>query len=164
MRHLKWLVVLGAIVALAPMAWAGSGTDRVTGGGQVNIGERNGGMSAGDTIALSAQGNYPAGSGQVQYIDRSGSDQTVLHGVVGCLKVEGSPPVETATLTGTWNQGGTFKIRVTDNDVGQPQNTATDVIEIQQPADTLDCGSFNSNNDDTNASLARGNTQVYNAS
>src|SRR5207248_1273350 len=107
-------------------AHAGSGTDRAQGGGQVLLGTRGG---AGDTIAFTGQGTESAGTGQVQYVDRTATSQTVYHGTVTCVAVSGN----TAKLAGTWDQGGTFTIVAEDN--GQGAAADDDMISINNMAE-----------------------------
>jgi hypothetical protein len=153
MRQLIVLAVAAAGLFAAPLAQAGSDTDRATGGGQVLINTRGG---AGDTIAFTAQETATGAKGQVQYVDRTATGQTVHHGRVTCLVVDGT----TATIGGTWERGATggFEILVTDNGEGA---TATDMITIADVT-TPDCGDPEQDEEDQIA-LARGNAQVYDA-
>jgi hypothetical protein len=157
---LKLLLCLSGVFVLAsPLAaTAGSQTDRATGGGQVLVGTDGG---AGDTIAFTARGTAEPGGarGQVQYVDRTGGTgigQTVRHGTVSCLRVDGN----TAKIAGTWDQGGTFQLLVVDN--GQGAAADDDLVTVQNAADPT-CNQED-NDDDNQVALARGNAQVYDAS
>lgn len=141
-----------AAVLLMPGAHADGSGDRAQGGGQVLVGTRGG---AGDTIAFTAFGTESAGSGEVQYVDRTATSQTILHGSVTCLAVSGN----TAKLAGTWDQGGTFTIVAEDNGEGALAND--DMISINNAAEP-NCSRDN-NDQDNNTALARGNVQVYDA-
>jgi hypothetical protein len=147
-------VSAAAVVALvvSPAAHAGSATDRAQGGGQVLIGTRGG---AGDTIAFTAQGAESAATGDVQYVQRTPTSQTVLHATVTCLLVNGN----TAKLAGAWDQGGTFTIVAVDN--GQGAAADDDMISINNGAEP-NCSRDN-NDQNNNTALARGNVQVYDA-
>jgi hypothetical protein len=152
----KLTLVCAAVAALAiPIAAsAGSGTDRATGGGQVLIG--TGG--AGDTVAFTAQGTSEAARGEVQYVDREGGTgvgQTVRHGRVSCLRVEGN----TAKIAGTWDQGGSFQLLVVDN--GEGALAENDLVTVQNAQDPT-CDEED-DDDEGPTALARGNAQVYDA-
>lgn len=150
---LRIALACAGLVALAlPFAaFGGSPTDRATGGGQVLIGTRGG---AGDTIAFTAQ-NRSTNLGQVQYVDRTATGQTVLHGTVTCLAVSGTM----AKIGGEWGDGGTFQIIVIDN--GEGAAASDDVVTVQN-GDPATC-SNEDNDDDDPIALARGNAQVYDA-
>jgi hypothetical protein len=157
--HMRKLIVIAmAAVGLlaAPMAQAGSDTDRATGGGQVLVSTEGG---AGDTIAFTAQGTPSGAKGEVQYVDRTGGVGTGAvryHGTVTCLRVEGN----TAKIGGTWDRStGTFQILVVDHGEGVADDD--DVVELQNntPNDCADDDDF----DDADVALARGNAQVYDA-
>ena len=145
-----------AVLAVVPasVAMGGSATDRVTGGGQVLIGERGG---AGDTIAFTAQ-DRETNKGQVQYVDREGASQTVLHGTVSCVRVDG----ERAEISGVWKaeDAGAFHILVVDNGEGVTASgeDIVTVTELDDPSCEED-----DEDDDGETALARGNAQVYDA-
>lgn len=158
MRKGKLLIAAIAVVAAlgaSIAAHAGNG-DKVTGGGQTDVGTQG----AGDTIAFTAQSD-PTGAvkGQVQYIDRTGGTgqgQVVYHGTVTCLNVEDN----VADFSGVWdNDAGEFEIVVEDN--GQGSGSPDDAIGVMPAASNPDCGDDNDN--DANASLSRGNAQVTDA-
>ena len=142
------------ILAAIPIAaHANSSAPKATGGGQILIGERNGGNSAGDTIAFNAQ-DPTTPKGQVQYVDRSGGTQTVWHGTVDCLQISGNM----AYIGGHWtSQGtGTFALYAEDNGEGSAAND--DMIEIDQGGGGQGpCGTTSNNS----VALARGNVQVH---
>jgi hypothetical protein len=150
---LRIALACAALVAFALpfVASAGSPTDRATGGGQVLIGTRGG---AGDTIAFTAQ-DRTTNPGQVQYVDRTATGQTVLHGTVSCLAVSDNM----AKIGGEWGAGGTFQIIVIDN--GEGIAADDDVVTIQDGQDPT-CDQEDDDDDDPIA-LARGNAQVYDA-
>ena len=131
---------------LVPTFASAGQQDAATGGGQVNIGTRGG---AGDTIAFTAKGTSEEATGQVQYVDREAEGQTVEHGTVTCLRVDG----QQAWISGTYRSGGGFGLYV--NDMGN--GAGADMIGItpmQDPScddDTVDDGA---------TALARGNAQV----
>ena len=135
---------------LVPTFASAGQQDAATGGGQVNIGSRGG---AGDTIAFTAKGTADDASGQVQYVDREEGGQTVLHGTVTCLIVDGS----TARIEGKWrdDEDGTFGIFVQDN--GEGANASGSDIVALVPEEPM-CDEDNDSNYDT--ALARGNAQV----
>ena len=140
--------VAGAALALTgASAFAGQG-DAATGGGQILVGD----AGAGDTIAFTAQGTAEAATGQVQYVDReggTGQGQTVKHGTVTCIDVQGN----VARIAGEWREGGTFGLYVEDNGEG---GDATDMIAITP--DLTDCAE--DREDGERHGLARGNAQV----
>jgi hypothetical protein len=146
--------LIGAVIAglmVAGVVAATSATaPKVTGGGQT----LNGSTGAGDTIAFTAQGEGEDVRGQVQYVDRTDSGQTVRHGAVTCLVYEGS---NQARLGGEWRGGGTFEILVRDNGEG---NGTQDQIGVYPDA-TPDCGPTQNEDDDATVALARGNAQVH---
>ena len=151
----KFLVLVAALAAVVPatVALGGSGTDRVTGGGQVILGSRGG---AGDTIAFTAQ-DTATNRGQVQYVDRNATGQTTYHGRVACVEVSGNM----AKIAGTWDKGkGTFEVLVVDNGQG---SAADDDLVTVQPNDTSPQCDNDDDDDDTTTALARGNAQVYDA-
>jgi hypothetical protein len=182
MRVWKIAVAAAAAASLSAMilaspAMAGSKTSRVTGGGQVVLSGQDL-TGAGDTLAFTAQNtrstsdDATAATGQLQYVQRSGSSQVVAHADVTCLSVDGNM----ATLEGTWQSGPythEFWMQVTDSDQGTSQNTGTDTIQFQPNdsdqedsfAEGAQCGPGRNNNDDNgpNYDLARGNVQVYQA-
>jgi hypothetical protein len=143
------LMVAGALAATSAPAL------KVTGGGQT----LNGTEGAGDTIAFVAQDtdgtNGIAARGQVQYIDREDGTQTVLHGLVTCLRYESS---NSARFAGDWVGGGTFEIAVTDR--GEGSNAQDDLIGVFPEAEP-DCANDNGDDDDATTALARGNVQVH---
>jgi hypothetical protein len=164
---IKKLLSVGAVAAALlvfahPAAQADSATDRATGGGQILV--SSDGKGAGDTIAFTAQNragdDATAAIGQVQYVDRTGGTgvgQTVVHGVVSCLAVNGN----TAKLAGTWNDGsGAFTMVIEDNGEGA-QATGADMIALNNTSDPT-CKRENGD-DNGNTALARGNAQVYDA-
>lgn len=140
--------VAGAALALSgASAFAGQG-DAATGGGQILVGDKG----AGDTIAFTAQGSAAAATGQVQYVDReggTGQGQTVMHGTVTCIDVQGN----VARIAGEWRDGGTFGLYVEDNGEGAGAN---DMIAITP--NLTDCS--DDRDDDEPTGLARGNAQV----
>jgi hypothetical protein len=150
---LKLSLACAAVVLLTvPLAAsAGSSTDRATGGGQVLIGTRGG---AGDTIAFTAK-DRAENLGQVQYVDRTATGQTVRHGTVTCLDVMNNM----AKIGGVWKQGGTFQIIVVDNGQGAAANDDVVTVQNGQP----DNCAQEDDDDDNPIALARGNAQVYDA-
>lgn len=139
-------LVAGGATAAQP------GVDSATGGGQVLIGDGG----AGDTIAFTARGTADGASGQVQYVDRTGGTgqgQTVDHGTVECIEVDGN----TARISGTWNDGeGAFSLFVVDN--GQGSAAEDDIVTVTRLT-TPQCGDDFEDPDNRDA-LARGNVQV----
>lgn len=156
-RFLAFGALAAAAVALAPVAQAGSGVDRATGGGQILVGTRG----AGDTIAFTAQGTAEAAKGQVQFIDRTGGTgkgNVRFHGVVDCILVTGN----TAEIAGhERDTREPFTLRVVDN--GEGANAENDLIFFDDTADDKPCVQDNNDRDDVNVALARGNAQVYDA-
>ena len=149
------LAVAAVTAALAASAFAGSPTDRATGGGQILLST----PGAGNTIAFTAQGTQEEGKGQVQFIDRSegtGQSQVKFHGVVDCLAVNGN----TAQIYGhdRDNEDDTFQLSVVDN--GEP-NLGQDTVAFSDDP----VGSCSNPDDDTDGdtALGRGNAQVYDA-
>ena len=148
----KMFTIVGVGVAGAALAFSGSTAmagqeDAATGGGQILVGDRG----AGDTIAFTAQGTAEAAKGQVQYVDReggTGQGQTVQHGTVTCIDVQGN----VARIAGEWRDGGTFGLFVEDNGEGD----GTDMIALTP--DLADCAE--DREDDEPTGLARGNAQV----
>jgi len=138
--------VAGAALALSgTSALAGQG-DAATGGGQILVGTEGG---AGSTIAFTAQAVGDAARGQVQYVDRSGEEQVVHHGTVGCIDVEGN----TARISGEWRDGGTFGLYVEDNGNGD----GTDIVALT-PVNDTNCA--DDPEEENRTALARGNAQV----
>jgi hypothetical protein len=151
----KFLVVAAALAVAVPatVAFAGSATDRATGGGQILIGK-----SAGNTITFSARGTSSAATGNVQYVNRdagTGQSQVTRHGRVSCLRVEGNM----AKIAGTWDQGGTFQLLIVDN--GQGAAADNDLVTVQNTQDPT-CDEED-DDDDGQTELGRGNAQVYDA-
>lgn len=148
---------VAATAALSLIA-AGSPTDRATGGGQVLVGT----PGAGDTVAFTAQGSQDDARGQVQYVDRTdgtGQGQTVYHGEVDCLYVEGN----VAIIGGEWaarDGGGRFELYVVDN--GEGAAAEDDVVWIGEPTGTAYCDPDEYDGSEDQA-LARGNAQVHDA-
>lgn len=148
----KMFTIVGVGVAGAALAFSGSTAmagqqDAATGGGQILVGDRG----AGDTIAFTAQGTSDGAKGQVQYVDReggTGQGQTVQHGTVTCIDVQGN----VARIAGEWRDGGTFGLYVEDNGEGD----GTDMIALTP--DLTDCSDEREDEDPTG--LARGNAQV----
>ena len=88
----KTITLVGVGVAGAALALSGTSAlagqqDAARGGGQILVGSEGG---AGSTIAFTAEGTADAARGQVQYVDRSGEEQVVQHGTVGCIDVQGN--------------------------------------------------------------------------
>lgn len=151
------LMTLAAAGAALALVAAGSPNDRVTGGGQILVSDDGG---AGDTIAFTAQEGRNGVKGQVQYVDReggTGQGQSVMHGTVSCLEVDGN----TATLAGQWRDGGDFEIHVVDNGEGATAEGEDVVIVDTEPTDP-NCQEDDGESRDPVA-LARGNAQVYDA-
>lgn len=151
--------VVAATAALSLIA-AGSPTDRATGGGQVLVGTRG----AGDTVAFTAQGSQTDARGQVQYVDRdggTGQGQSVYHGEVDCLYVEGN----VAIIGGDYAErdgGARFELYVVDN--GEGAAADSDVVWIGEPPSDSYCDPENYEGDDApDQALARGNAQVHDA-
>jgi hypothetical protein len=134
---------------LVPTFASAGQQDAATGGGQVNIGTRGG---AGDTIAFTAKGAGEDATGQVQYVDREADGQTVLHGTVTCLIVDGT----TARMEGKWRDDadGTFGLFVQDN--GEGSKASGDDIVALVPNEPM----CDEDDGDYNTALARGNAQV----
>jgi hypothetical protein len=143
-----------ALAAIPLAAHASNNAPSVTGGGQVMIGERNGGSSAGDTIAFNAQ-DPSSPKGQVQYVDRSGQTQTVWHGTIDCLVISGNQ----AYMNGHWTSQGTGPFTLYAQDNGEP-NQGADMIEIDQGSGSGGGGQCNANGG-SSVSLARGNVQIH---
>ena len=149
----KTITLVGVGVAGAALALSGASAfagqeDAATGGGQILVGTEGG---AGDTIAFTAQGTTEAAKGQVQYVDRdggTGQGQTVMHGTVECIDVQGNE----ARIAGTWRDGGSFGLYVQDNGEGD----GSDMIALTP--DLTDCAEDREDDDPTG--LARGNAQV----
>ncbi len=151
--RLRITLFVGLIAAMAlgisTIGTAASG-DKVTGGGQTDVGTNG----AGDTIAFTVQENSQGLIGQVQYVDReggTGQGQVVYHGTPTCLVVEG----KVANFAGVWRDGGEFEIVVEDNGSGAGQ----DLIGIAPQAADPECG--DDENEETTGALARGNVTVH---
>ena len=156
--HKRFAVPIALLAAAIPVttAIAGSPTDRATGGGQILV--SSDGRGAGDTIAFTARGTTDAATGEIQYVDRSGGTgvgQSVLHGSVSCLNVDGN----TAKLAGVFEDGSAFTMVVVDN--GEGALADDDTIALQKVDDPT-CDRQNGD-DDSETALARGNAQVYDA-
>lgn len=153
------LAVAGATVLAIPLvAFAGSPTDRATGGGQILVSNQ----AAGSTIAFTAQGTPTDGKGQVQVIDRSagtGQSQVKFHGLVECLFVDG----DMAEVAGVERDSNApFTLRVVDNGEGL-NAVGPDMIFFDDVADDKRCEADDNDDDDAQVALARGNAQVYDA-
>lgn len=150
----KSITLVGVSVAGVALALSGASAfagqeDAATGGGQILVGTDGG---AGDTIAFTAQGTAEAAKGQVQYVDReggTGQSQTVEHGTVGCIDVQGS----VARISGEWRDGGTFGLYVEDNGNGD----GTDIVALT-PVNEENCA--DDPEQENRTALARGNAQV----
>jgi hypothetical protein len=148
----KTIALVGVGVAGVALALSGANAfagqeDAATGGGQILVGDKG----AGDTVAFTAQGTADAARGQVQYVDReggTGQGQTVMHGTVTCIDVQGN----VARIAGEWRDGGTFGLYVQDNGEGD----GSDMIAVTP--NLTDCAEDRDDNDPTG--LARGNAQV----
>lgn len=152
-RNLALIAVLMLSLLVAGNAFAGSNTDRATGGGQILVGD-----NAGSTIAFTAHGTSTDADGQAQIVDRSGGkgpNQAKFHGVVDCLRVE----TDFAEIGGLKRGGGRFTIFVEDTDQGGPQNGTEMIAFVSAGSPTCNSG----DRDDANMELARGNAQVYDA-
>ena len=153
MKKRKTIALVGVGVAGAALALSGANAfatqeDAATGGGQILVGDKG----AGDTVAFTAQGTADAARGQVQYVDRTdgtGQSQTVMHGTVTCIDVQGN----VARIAGEWRDGGTFGLYVEDNGEG---GDATDMIALTP--NLTECAEDREDDDPTG--LARGNAQV----
>ena len=165
-RHLAVLAVLVVGMLIAPAVLAGAPVDRATGGGQIVLSSDIGG--AGDTIAFTARGNSTSASGEVQWIQRTstnptgrgtGEDSLKAHGRVACLLVSGNM----AKISGSWVRGdftGNFELNVVDNGEGLATD---DTIVLQSEDDTSPTCDTETDDDDGQLALARGNAQVYDA-
>jgi hypothetical protein len=147
---LKLMLAIAGVAALAinsGTATAGNG-DKVTGGGQILVGE-----NAGSTIAFTAQGTTTDAKGQVQFIDRTEGPQGQLkfHGVVDCVEVTDN----FAVVGGLTKQGEDFTLRVVDN--GEP-NQGMDMVQFDRDSD-FQCGD-NKDDDPPSMALGRGNAKV----
>lgn len=163
MRLRNFLIAVAVLAMAVPgFANAGSPNDRATGGGQILVSSDGG---AGDTIAFTARntGGGDAAQGQLQVVDRTGGtgkDNVRLHGVVTCLRVDGT----TAKLGGTITRasdGDTTPFTLVVQDNGEGAAAPDDTILLERVA-TPDCDEDDSD-DDGNTDLARGNAQVYDA-
>ena len=149
----KLFTIIGVGVAGAALAFTGSTAfagqeDAATGGGQILVGTDGG---AGDTIAFTAQGTADAAKGQVQYVDRTGGTgqgQTVKHGTVTCIDVQGN----IARINGVWRDGGTFGLYVQDVGEGDGSDVIALTPKIEECEGDPDSGE--------KTALARGNAQV----
>ena len=158
MKRLIVAALAASGLLVAPMAQAGSDTDRATGGGQVLFSTKG----AGNTIAFTAQGTPDDGKGQVQFIDRTagkGQDQVKFHGIVECILVTGN----TAEIAGHARGDTTspFTLRVVDR--GEGGAAEDDLIFFDDTADDKPCVEDENDDDDATVALARGNAQVYDA-
>jgi hypothetical protein len=139
--------VAGAALALSgTTAFAGQ-EDAATGGGQILVGTNG----AGDTSAFTAEGTSSAAKGQVQYVDRTGGTgqgQTVMHGTVTCIDVQGN----IAMIGGAWRDGGVFGLYVEDNGEGSAAMDDTVTLLAENTCDY--------DEPDEKWGLARGNAQV----
>ena len=158
--RIRTLLIAAAVLSLAipGFASAGSATDRATGGGQVLFSTDGG---AGNTIAFTAQGTEEAAKGQVQFIDRSagtGRNQVKFHGLVTCIRVADNA----AEIAGVERDSGEpFNLRVVDN--GEGAAADDDLIQFDNTVDTADCSDDDSDDEEPELALARGNAQVYDA-
>ena len=183
-RTLGVLAAVVAVVAVPVTAQAGSARDRATGGGQVLLDPNNPPTTGAlDTVAFTAQ--QVAGTtdgtadGQVQVNRRSGgADALKFHGIVDCLIVSGNK----AYISG--HERGTdvpFELFATD-DSANPASSDTDqtivwygdeteendpdqqvVGNFTPPTEDEFCGIEEAPNSKREASLARGNNQIYDA-
>ena len=158
-RVLVALVASAVLLLPIAAAQAGAPDDRATGGGQVLLGS----SGAGNTIAFTAQNVESAGTaarGQVQFVDRSagpGQEQVKFHGIVTCLRVSGTM----AELAGfERNTGEPFNLRVVDNGEGAGA-TGMDMIEFNDDVGDASCDDDDSDDEEPELRLARGNAQVY---
>lgn len=152
----KFVVVAVAAAALAAPAVASAGVgDKATGGGQILV--SSDGKGAGTTIAFNGKQDASGVTGQVQIVDRAagkGKNQVKFHGVVDCIEAVGN----TAKIGGTKRGGGNrFQIFVTDN--GEGSNADNDTIVFNYTSGDPTCA-IDSNDDDGQVALARGNAQV----
>ena len=148
--------------AFGSAAFAGSGTDRATGGGQILTPSGNGG-GPGDTLAFNAQarpGTGAGATGQLQYVTHGNNGSNVAaHGTVSCLVVSTNGSGQgTADIAGTWTSGlsGNWELQVVDT--GEGQGNADPVMW-----NSSDDGACNHNGSPTSTSFGRGNVQVYDA-
>jgi hypothetical protein len=152
---LKLTLAVAAIAALAisvTPASAGNG-DKITGGGQILVGN-----NAGSTIAFTAQGTAEEAKGQVQFIDRSagkGRSQVKFHGVVDCVETLGNFGVASGYPKGD-PDGPRFLLRVVDNG----QGSAAENDGIQFDTETTDTCGDEEDDDEVEFELARGNAKV----
>ena len=157
-RLLTAAATVAAVAALPVSALAGSSTDRATGGGQIIFDSEGG---AGNTVTFTARGTEEAATGRVTFIDRSagtGEAMEKFHGIVTCLRVEGNG----AEISGTERDTGeAFNLRVIDN--GQGAAAEDDVVQFDR-VDEPGCGDDDSDDEDPQFALGRGNAQVYDAS
>jgi hypothetical protein len=175
---LKFKMTL-AIAGLAALA-IGSGTasagngDKVTGGGQILVGD-----NAGTTIAFTAQGTTSDAKGQLTVIDRGtfsetagkGQAQEKFKGIVDCVETGQVDPEDPESAgfavvsgyerTDTENR---FLLRVIDN--GQGAAADNDMIDFEQgvtdEGDTCKPDENGDKDDDTELGfeLGRGNAKV----
>ena len=96
----------------------------------------------------------------MQFVDRSagrGREQVKFHGVVTCLRVMGN----TAEIAGVERDTDEpFNLRVVDSGEGANAMGA-DMIEFNDDVDDDNCGDDNSDDEEPEFVLARGNAQVY---
>ena len=182
----RWIAVLAAVVAVAAIpvtADAGSPRDRATGGGQVLLDPNNPPTTGAlDTVAFTAQQEHgatdSAADGQLQVNRRSGgADAVKFHGTVECLIVNGTK----AYISGESRDGVPFKLFVVDGGSGQAER-GTDQMIVWYGAETDEndpdqqvpgnftppqedefCGIEEDPNSTRTVTVARGNTQVYDA-
>lgn len=101
----------------------------------------------------------------MQFVDRAagtGRSQVRFHGVVTCLRVVGN----TAEIAGfeknnDGTEGQAFNLRVVDN--GQGRMAEDDMIEFNSTVDEADCNDDDSDDEEPEFALARGNSQVHDA-
>ena len=159
LRLKSTFALLSAAAAGSALVFTGGANaaqpDSATGGGQIVFSSEGG---PGDTIAFTAKGTPEAGTGQVQYVKRSNEDgsQTVQHGEVTCLRVDGT----TAFIEGVWRDGGEFGLFVQDN--GEGANASEPDIVAITPVNPDDCG--DEADEDNMTALGRGNAQVRDGS
>ena len=160
---MKRIAALLGVLALTTAAWAtiaqAENGFKITGGGQILAeGQTTG---AGSTIAFVAQETADGAKGQVQYVDRSGDAQVVLHGVVNCIAAATAPDGSEGAgyLAGNWKTGGEFQIYVEDHGEG---GEATDMIFVDDEVVAEDGCSEDEDDDDEPQALGRGNVQVHN--
>ncbi|MDQ3985698.1 MAG: hypothetical protein M3280_04290 [Actinomycetota bacterium] len=155
------LAVVAVVAGLSLVVVQADSAYKVTGGGQMAVGD----TGPGDTIAFNAQqtGSGNAARGQVQFVDRDddGHITRIWHGEVTCLAVVTMGDDGAARFAGNWTgrkgaTSGTFEILADDN--GEP-NQGDDMIFIDE-VDPPDC-SNSQQNPDSPTSLGRGNVQIH---